>query len=124
MIRPAFSLMLALSIATGAACRGPGAEDSAGASDITSRYTLDPANVPVDLRPLVQMAEQWGIGDDVERYEYIEQAAPADREALRTALAPLQARITAWLDSFGTEPMSDEAAAFMYMQLAVEEMPD
>jgi hypothetical protein len=124
MIRPAFALMLALSIAAAAACGGSGGEDSADASDVASRYTLDPANVPVDLRPLVQMAERWGIGDDVERSDYIEQSAPAEREALRAALAPLQARITAWLDSFGTEPMSDEAAAFMYMQLAVEEMPD
>lgn len=32
-------------------------------------------------------------------------------------------RITAWLDSFRGNPMSDEAAAFMYLQLAIEEMP-
>ena len=124
MIRPAFALMLAFSIAAGAACGGSAGEDSTDASSIASRYSLDPANVPLDLRPLVQMAERWGIGDDVERSEYMEQAAPTEREALKMAVAPLQARITAWLDSFGTKPMSDEAAAFMYMQLAIEEIPD
>jgi hypothetical protein len=41
---------------------------------------------------------------------------------MRNAITPLYARITAWLDSFGGGTMSDEAAAFMYMQLALEEM--
>ncbi len=59
----------------------------------------------------------------MERADYVEQATAADREALREAVRPHQARITAWLDSFGADPMSDEAAAFMYMQLAIEEMP-
>lgn len=83
---------------------------------------LDPAEVPEALRLLVPLAQTWGIGDDVERAEYIARASVADREALRQAIAPHQARITAWLDSFGADPMSDEAAAFMYMQLAVEQM--
>ncbi len=52
----------------------------------------------------------------------IARASAADRGALQQAIAPHQARITAWLDSFGTNPLSDEAAAFMYLQLAVEEM--
>ena len=83
---------------------------------------LDPAAVPEALRPLVPLAQVWGIGDDVDRAEFIARASPADREALRAAIAPHQARITAWLDSFGTDPMSEAAAAFMYLQLAVEEM--
>lgn len=49
-------------------------------------------------------------------------AQAAERHALRTALQPHHARITAWLDSFGQRAMTDEAAAFMYMQLALEEM--
>jgi hypothetical protein len=47
---------------------------------------------------------------------------PAEREELRAAVAPVHATITAWLDSFGQGAMSDEAAAFMYMQLALEEI--
>ena len=89
----------------------------------TSTYELQAENVPAHLRDLVPLAEKWGIGDDVERAEFVERASAADRQALKEAIAPHQSAITAWLDSFGMSSMSDEAAAFMYMQLAVEEMP-
>lgn len=88
----------------------------------TSGYELQAEDVPENLRHLVPLAEKWGIGDDVERAEFIERAAIGDRQALVRAITPYQSQITAWLDSFGTDPLSDEAAAFMYMQLAVEEM--
>jgi hypothetical protein len=88
----------------------------------TPAHELQAENVPVDLRQLVPLAEKWGIGDDVERAEFIGRASVGDRQALVRAITPHQGRITAWLDSFGTDLMSDEAAAFMYMQLAVEEM--
>lgn len=68
------------------------------------------------------MAERWGIGDDVERNSKVDRATPTEREELRMAIERHQAGITAWLDSFGKGQMSDEAAAFMYMQLALEEM--
>jgi hypothetical protein len=71
----------------------------------------------------VLLARRWGIGDDLERMEYIERSSAADRDALATALAPHHADITAWLDSLEPGAMSDEAAAFMFMQLALEEMP-
>jgi hypothetical protein len=89
---------------------------------LTAGQTLDPSAVPERLRPLVPLAARWGIGDDVERWEHIERSSPADREALAAALAPYQAEITAWLDSFEPGAMSDEAAAFMYTQVALEEM--
>jgi hypothetical protein len=106
---------------TTAACGSDRAGHAVG-GEVSSTVQLDPANVPEALRPLVPLAETWGIGDDVDRAELIARASTADREAVRTALAPHQARITAWLDSFGTDPMTNEAAAFMYLQLAVEEM--
>jgi hypothetical protein len=124
MVRSAFALTLALSLLVGVACGGSDAGDATADSGITSRYSIDATNVPDDLRPLIPLAARWGIGDDVDRSEYIGLTTPDEREALKMAVAPLQARITAWLDSFGTNPMSDEAAAFMYMQLAVEELPD
>lgn len=89
-----------------------------------SSYELLAENVPVNLQHLIPLAERWGIGDDVERAELIERASAAERQELSRALAPHQRAITAWLDSFETNPMTDEAAAFMYMQLAVEEMRD
>jgi hypothetical protein len=84
---------------------------------------LDADKVPADLRDLVPLAQRWGIGDDVDRSERIRQATDAEKSELRAAFGPRQARITAWLDSFGQGPMPDEAAAFMYAQLAIEEMP-
>jgi hypothetical protein len=120
MTRPFF----AISVATALACGGSSAGDLQDATDVTSRNEIDAGDVPADLQPLISLAERWGIGDDVERADYIAQTTAADREALRTAVQPHQARITAWLDSFGTNPMSDEAAAFMYMQLAIEELPN
>lgn len=104
-------------------CGGSRSDDSNGTAEATLRYQIDASNVPVDLRPLIPLAERWGIGDDVERAAYIDQSTAADRGALKAAVTPYDARITGWLDSFGADPMSDEAAAFMYMQLAIAEMP-
>ncbi|MDH3497788.1 MAG: hypothetical protein OER21_13590 [Gemmatimonadota bacterium] len=84
--------------------------------------TLDASQVPEALRSLIPIALEWGIGDDVDRNRKVDAASPEARERLRQALAPHQARITAWLDSFGQDPMSDEAAAFMYAQLALDEI--
>jgi hypothetical protein len=84
---------------------------------------LDAVKVPADLRDLVPYAQRWGIGDDVARSERIQKASAAERSELRAAFGRRQARITAWLDSFGQGAMPDEAAAFMYTQLAIEEMP-
>ncbi len=103
----------------GGASAGGGSE--ADSVVVTSRYDLDAANVPSALRHLVPLAQRWGIGDDVERYEYAMQASAAERATLREAVVPYYDQIAAWLDSFGSGPMSDEAAAFMYMQLAIEE---
>jgi hypothetical protein len=83
---------------------------------------LDSAKVPADLRDLVPVAQRWGIGDDVARSERVQKATAAERSELRAAFGPRQARITAWLDSFGQGAMPEEAAAFMYTQLAIEEM--
>jgi hypothetical protein len=82
---------------------------------------LDPQQVPDDLRHLLPIAERWGIGDDVERNAKVDGATPEERDELRTALRPHRERITEWLNSFHGQ-LSDEAGAFMYMQLAVEEM--
>ena len=86
---------------------------------------LNPAKVPNDLRPLIPLAERWGIGDDVDREAALARATKAEQQKLRRAVEAHAAKITEWLDSFGAdETMSDEAAAFMYMQLAVDELPN
>ena len=93
-----------------------------GSGAPAASQALNVNNVPEDLRHLVPLAERWGIGDDVDRNAAVDRATPAERAELERAIAPSDARITAWLDSFRQQPMTDEAAAFMYMQLALEEM--
>jgi len=83
---------------------------------------LNAEMIPEKLRPLIPLAEKWGQGDDGDREDVIDAATPAERAELETALARYNDDISAWLDSFGDgRDMSDEAAAFMYMQLAAEE---
>lgn len=83
---------------------------------------LDSSNIPDDLRNLIPYAEKWGIGDDIIRNDFIEKATDAEKQELHDALFEPYERITAWLDSFNSGAMSEEAAAFMYMQLALDEM--
>ncbi len=116
------STLLALAFLVAGCAEDRTADSSERSSPPTDTYELKAENVPQHLRHLTPLAEKWGIGDDVERAELIERASAADRQALERALAPHQSAITAWLDSFEANPMTDEAAAFMYMQLAVEEM--
>jgi hypothetical protein len=82
---------------------------------------LNSAKVPADLRDLVPLAAKWGISDDGERDALHERATKAEKQALAKALKGRNKRITQWLDQ-QKDPMSDEAAAFMYMQLGLDEM--
>ena len=105
-------------------CSGRDTTRDPGASDAGQVVPpLDPAKVPADLRDLVPLAQRWGIGDDEARSERVKKATDAERSELRAAFGARQARVTEWLDSFGQGIMPEEAAAFMYTQLAIEEMP-
>lgn len=104
-------------------CGGGGTARDAGSSDAAAGVPrLNAGRVPADLQDLVPLAQRWGVADDVLRPERVNDATEAERAELRAAFAPRQARITEWLDSFGSGVMPDEAAAFMYTQLAIEEM--
>jgi hypothetical protein len=84
---------------------------------------LDPALVPPDLHHLIPLAEKWGIGDDIIRNDFIDKSSRAEMRELHDGLAePASARITEWINSFADTPLSDEAAAFMYMEIARDEM--
>jgi hypothetical protein len=130
--RPILFIVIALLAAGYLWGRRDRAPEVAPAGDLQNEYgfecsnrptlDLDPQNVPADLRHLTPLAERWGIGDDVIRLDCVDTASAAERQELHDALYEPYDEITAWLDSFGDRPMSDEAAAFMYMQLALEEM--
>lgn len=117
------ALFVLLASASLGGCGSENAGDRPAAVGSAVAQRLNPEQVPEDLRHLVPLAEKWGIGDDVDRNAKVERATPAERSELRAAITPVSSRITTWLDSFGKGAMSDEAAAFMYMQLALEEMP-
>ena len=78
--------------------------------------------VPQEFRNLLPIAQQWGVGDDVERSELINKATADDKQALLDAVNPYRQQINSWLDSYGNNPMPEEAASFMYMLEAMEEM--
>ena len=118
-------LVALLAVVLLAACSGdtkPG--DASSRASIDQAATLDTTRIPAELRSLAPLAAEWGIGDDDERAQKMERSTREERAALRAAVLPHDQRITAWLDSFGTgAEMSEEAAAYMYLRLAIEEMP-
>ncbi len=98
-------------------------EDRRASGDIDRPdIRLDADNIPPDLRDLIPFAEEWGIGDDVIRSDVEEAASDEEKRRFSQALRGRTDRVTEWLDSFGMELMSDEAAAFMYMLSALDEM--
>jgi hypothetical protein len=118
-IAAALSLTMVSVVLAGCDARPRSAPGAAAAGVVPP---LDSTKVPPDLRGLVSLAQEWGIGDDVDRGAKAQGASAADKARVRAAVAPYQDRITAWLNSFGQNLMPDEAAAFMYLQLAIEEM--
>jgi acetyl-CoA acetyltransferase len=83
---------------------------------------LDPARVPDHLRDLIPLAEKWGIGDDIIRFDFEEKSSASERDELVRAVAPRLAEIEAWLHTANPSAMSDEAAAFMYLAEAYAEV--
>ena len=83
---------------------------------------LDDSKVPQEFRHLLPLAERWGIGDDIDRFEAVERATPEERAELDAATREYGTRINDWLNTFDSGAMSEEAAAFMYMLSASDEM--
>ncbi len=84
---------------------------------------LAPEKVPENLRDLLPLAAKWGIGDDIIRDDFEQKSIEDEKQKLKNSLSGRTAEITQWLDSFEAgKPMSDEAACFMYMLEALDEM--
>ncbi len=81
------------------------------------------SRVPAPLRPVIPLARKWGIGDDADRGLLGRRVSPAERAKLRRGL-PVRVRrqIDEWLNTFAPGSMTDEAAAFMYLLEAYEEI--
>jgi hypothetical protein len=85
------------------------------------RGSVDQDQVPPEFRDLTPWAVRLGVGDDVCRSSLVEGLAPDERSGLLSLTARHGTVIYAWLDTFGDDPMTPEAAAFMYLLLGVEE---
>ena len=83
---------------------------------------FDPEKVPPHLRDLLPVAAKWGIGDDIIRSDLQQHASDEERRELQEQLRGRGQAINEWLNSFGGDLMPEEAAAFMYMLLGVDEM--
>lgn len=85
-----------------------------------TRLTKD--DVPDEFKDLIPLAIKWGIGDDAIRGDVVEAATESDKLELESALSGKLAAIDKWIQSFPEDSMTDEAAAFMYLAEAVEEL--
>ena len=84
---------------------------------------LDPQKVPPPLHDLIPLAETWGIGDDIIRFDFGQKATEAAKREMLEGLDGRIEEIQEWLQSQppGAE-LSEEAAAFMYLLSAWDEV--
>lgn len=84
---------------------------------------LDSQRVPPHLHDLIPLAETWGIGDDIIRFDFEQKATETARRELVTSLGGRLDAIQEWLDSQPRgQAISEEAAAFMYLLAAYDEV--
>ena len=100
----------------------PSISDEEALQEYRSRTMLSIKNVPNEFKELLPLATKWGIGDDAIRGDVTDAATEADKLELVSALTGKLGAIDRWIDSFPEGRMSDEAAAFMYMGEAIDEL--
>jgi len=84
--------------------------------------TLSVENVPDEFKKLLPLATKWGVGDDAIRGDITDSATESDKQELIVALTGKLGSIDRWIDSYPEGSMTEEAAAFMYMGEAIDEM--
>jgi hypothetical protein len=67
--------------------------------------------LPPEFKVLVPLIRKWGVTDDLERSELIEKASRKTLERLVKIVMPHLSSISAYLHSFGKEPLSEAAIA-------------
>ena len=83
---------------------------------------LDPSRVPVPLRPLIPLAERWGIADDVIRDDVFHQATASDLQHLVATLRLHDDALDEWLagPEASVVPPSPEYVAFSAMRMGAD----
>jgi hypothetical protein len=84
--------------------------------------TIDPMQVPIELRDLIPYAELWGIGDDFERDRLVEASGHEAREDLQSIFATRSKMFDDWLagpEADGPD-YSEAYIAFSNMRIAYD----
>jgi hypothetical protein len=100
----------------------PPISDEEALQEYRDQTNLSVDNVPIEFQTLLPLAIKWGIGDDALRGDVVEAATEFEKHELASALTRKLYAIDKWIDSFPEGSISDEAATFMYMIKAVEEL--
>ena len=88
---------------------------------VDKEMVLDANEVPESLRHLVPLAEKWGIGDDVERGEFMDSATRQELDELEKYVGPKMQEIGDWLSSYPEGYYSDTTYFFTYLMVSYDE---
>lgn len=91
-----------------------------------TKRPLDPSRVPEELRPIIPYVEIWGVRDDYERDELIDQAPQQAKDDLRALIGALDDKFDNWLAGpEANQPrLSEEYVAFSNLRIAHDTLPD
>ncbi len=78
--------------------------------------------VPAELAAFIPLVLRFGHGDDGCREHFASRMTSRERTRLRALIGRSGAAVGRWLDTFTPGRMPTEAAAFMYLLLAAEEL--
>lgn len=73
---------------------------------------IDANAIPEELRDLIPLLNEWAISDDQEREEKVDETSEETLTHLANLVTPKLDAINRYLDSFGDEPLSEEATMF------------
>jgi len=85
-------------------------------------YNVDYADLPTDLRQLVEKFESWAISDDFERDEKSKEMTKKERTKLIETIECKCDDINVFLDTFGEKPLTDGAIKLQCLAELVMEL--
>jgi hypothetical protein len=88
----------------------------------TALASFKSARVPKELRGLIPLARELGVGDDPCRGLFIRKIAARERRAAAQEIRGLATAIDRWLAGLGGAPFEGEAAAFFWLLEAADEL--
>jgi hypothetical protein len=83
---------------------------------------LDPSAVPLTLRPLIPLAERFGVGDDLTRADIVAKTPAVELAAMRAAVEAQAGAFDDWLagPQAGGPEFSPEYHAFSCLRMAAD----